>query len=79
MSSLTGVYPKTSAEDDRNFMEKSEYIKSLASKRIQNYEDEEKALRVMMVEEEEEREKKEEQERLEQKALLNLSIGLQRI
>ena len=71
-----GVYPKTSSEDDRKFAEKSEYIQTLLSKRIGSYEDEEKALRVMMVEEEEEREKKQEQERLEQKALLNLSKGL---
>ena len=68
-----GVYPKTTSENDRNFIEKSELVEKLITKRIKSYEDEEKALRVMLMEEEEEREKKEEQERMEQKALLNLS------
>lgn len=43
--------------------------------RIKTYDEEEKALRVITMEEEGEREKKEKQQRLEQKALLNLSKG----
>jgi hypothetical protein len=47
----------------------------MVEERIKTYEEEEKALRVIIMEEEGEREKKEKQQRLEQKALLNLSKG----
>lgn len=47
----------------------------MLEERSKTYDEEEKALRVIIMEEEGEREKKEKQERLEQKAMLNLSKG----
>lgn len=47
----------------------------MVRERVKNYEDEEKALRVIIMEEEGKREKEEKQQRLEQKSLLNLSKG----
>ena len=70
-----GVYPKTSSNEDDDFIKRCEYVEKMVEIRIKTYDEEEKALRVIIMEEEGEREKKEKQERLEQKALLNLSKG----
>lgn len=70
-----GVYPKTSSSEDVNFKTRCEYVEEMVEERSKTYDEEEKALRVIIMEEEGEREKKEKQERLEQKAMLNLSKG----
>lgn len=72
---MKGVYAKTSSTEDRNFTTRCEYVDSMVRERVKNYEDEEKALRVIIMEEEGKREKEEKQQRLEQKSLLNLSKG----
>jgi hypothetical protein len=71
-----GVYPKTSSSEDDNFTTRCEYVDKMVEGRIKTYEEEEKALGVIIMEEEGEREKKEKQQRLEEKALLNLSKGI---
>lgn len=70
-----GVYPKTSSSEDNNFTTRCDYLDKMIEERIKTYKEEEKALRVIIMEEEEQREIKEKQQRLEQKALLNLSKG----
>ena len=70
-----GVYPKTSLSEDNNFETRYAYVEKMLEERSKTYDEEEKALRVIIMEEEGEREKKEKQERLEQKAMLNLSKG----
>ena len=70
-----GVYPKTSLSEDNNFETRYAYVEKMLKERSKTYDEEEKALRVIIMEEEGEREKKEKQERLEQKAMLNLSKG----
>ncbi|XP_028412969.1 programmed cell death protein 7-like isoform X2 [Dendronephthya gigantea] len=68
-----GVYPKTSSSEDNNFTTRCDYLDKMIEERIKTYKEEEKALRVILMEEEGQREMKEKQQRLEQKALLNLS------